>query len=138
MKNRKNAVSKFRFALLTAICAISVTSAAVLSQAVFRADDDQATDAVFSEQNVGETVDLTDAIAEMEKQLAANGLDKEIKVIKTGCFGLCALGPIMVVYPEGAFYSRVKVEDVKEIVEEHLLKGRIVKRLLYHVPQDNP
>ena len=70
-------------------------------------------------------------IAEMEKQLAANGLDKEIKVIKTGCFGLCALGPIMVVYPEGAFYSRVKVEDVKEIVEEHLLKGRIVKRLLY-------
>ena len=70
-------------------------------------------------------------IAEMEKQLAANGLDKEIKVIKTGCFGLCALGPIMVVYPEGAFYSRVKVEDAKEIVEEHLLKGRIVKRLLY-------
>ncbi|MDY3928924.1 MAG: NADH-quinone oxidoreductase subunit NuoF [Clostridia bacterium] len=70
-------------------------------------------------------------IKEMEAQLAANGLDKEIKVIKTGCFGLCALGPIMVVYPEGAFYSRVKVEDVKEIVEEHLLKGRIVKRLLY-------
>ena len=68
MKNRKNAVSKFRFALLTAICAISVTSAAVLSQAVFRADDDHATDSVFSEQNVGETVDLTDAIAEVEKQ----------------------------------------------------------------------
>ena len=78
-------------------------------------------------------------IAEMEKQLAANGLDKEIKVIKTGCFGLCALGPIMVVYPEGAFYSRVKVEDVKEIVEEHLLKGRIVKRLLYQetITEDN-
>ncbi len=70
-------------------------------------------------------------IAEMEAQLKANGLDKEIKVIKTGCFGLCALGPIMVVYPEGAFYSRVTVDDVKEIVEEHLLKGRIVKRLLY-------
>ena len=70
-------------------------------------------------------------IKEMEAQLKANGLEKEIKVVKTGCFGLCALGPIMIVYPEGAFYSRVQVEDVKEIVEEHLLKGRIVKRLLY-------
>lgn len=70
-------------------------------------------------------------IKEMEEQLRKNGLDKEIKVVKTGCFGLCALGPIMIVYPEGAFYSRVQVEDVKEIVEEHLLKGRIVKRLLY-------
>ena len=76
-------------------------------------------------------------IAEMEKQLKEFGLDKEIKVIKTGCFGLCALGPIMVVYPEGAFYSRVKVEDVKEIVEEHLLKGRIVKRLLYQETIEN-
>ena len=56
-------------------------------------------------------------IKEMEAQLVANGLDKEFKVIKTGCFGLCALGPIIVVYPEGAFYSRVKVEDVKEIVD---------------------
>lgn len=70
-------------------------------------------------------------IKEMEAQLAANGLEKEFKVIKTGCFGLCALGPVMIVYPEGCFYSRVKPEDVKEIVEEHLLKGRIVKRLLY-------
>ncbi len=70
-------------------------------------------------------------IKEMEAQLKANGLEKEIKVVKTGCFGLCALGPIMIVYPEGAFYSRVEVSDVKEIVEEHLLKGRIVKRLLY-------
>ena len=78
-------------------------------------------------------------IAEMEKQLAANGLEKEFKVIKTGCFGLCALGPIMIVYPEGAFYSRVQVEDIKEIVEEHLLKGRIVKRLLYQetIEEDN-
>ncbi|MEG1441037.1 MAG: NAD(P)H-dependent oxidoreductase subunit E, partial [Oscillospiraceae bacterium] len=70
-------------------------------------------------------------IKEMESQLKLNGLDREIKVVKTGCFGLCALGPIMIVYPEGAFYSRVAVDDVKEIVEEHLLKGRIVKRLLY-------
>ncbi|MBE7028186.1 MAG: NADH-quinone oxidoreductase subunit NuoF [Ruminococcaceae bacterium] len=70
-------------------------------------------------------------IKEMEFQLKENGLDEEIKVIKTGCFGLCALGPIVIVYPEGAFYSMVKKEDVKEIVEEHILKGRIVKRLLY-------
>ena len=68
---------------------------------------------------------------EMEAQLKEKGLDKEIKVVRTGCFGLCALGPIMIVYPEGAFYSHVTVEDVTEIVDEHLLKGRIVKRLLY-------
>ena len=59
------------------------------------------------------------------------GLEQEVKVIRTGCFGLCALGPIMIIYPEGAFYSRVNVDDVPEIVEEHLLKGRVVKRLLY-------
>lgn len=78
-------------------------------------------------------------MSEMEKQLKAYGLDKEIKVVQTGCFGLCALGPIMIVYPEGAFYSRVKVEDIKEIVEEHLLKGRIVTRLLYEetIKDDN-
>ncbi len=70
-------------------------------------------------------------IEELNAQLKAQGIDKEVMVVKTGCFGLCALGPIMVVYPEGAFYSMVKVEDVQEIVEEHLVKGRIVKRLLY-------
>ncbi len=70
-------------------------------------------------------------IEALEKEIAAKGLTEEIKVIKTGCFGLCALGPIMIVYPEGSFYSEVKVEDVPEIVEEHLLKGRIVTRLLY-------
>ncbi len=68
---------------------------------------------------------------EFESQLKAKGIEEEVKVVQTGCFGLCALGPIVVVYPEGAFYSRVEVDDVKEIVEEHLLKGRIVKRLLY-------
>ncbi len=68
---------------------------------------------------------------EFANQLKANGIEEEVKVVQTGCFGLCALGPIVVVYPEGAFYSRVEVDDVKEIVEEHLLKGRIVKRLLY-------
>ena len=70
-------------------------------------------------------------IAEFEKETAEKGLADEIKVIRTGCFGLCALGPIVVVYPEGAFYSQIKVEDVSEIVDEHLIKGRIVKHLLY-------
>ncbi len=67
---------------------------------------------------------------EMEALLASNGLESEVKIVKTGCFGLCAEGPIVVVYPEGAMYTRVEVSDAKEIVEEHLLKGRIVKRLL--------
>lgn len=70
-------------------------------------------------------------IERFEKDLAEKGLDKEVKVVRTGCFGLCEAGPIVIVYPEGAFYSRVKVEDVDEIVEEHLLKGRIVERLLH-------
>ncbi len=67
---------------------------------------------------------------EFEVQLKKNNLENEVKVVKTGCFGLCAEGPVIVVYPEGAMYTMVKVEDVKEIVEEHLLKGRLVKRLL--------
>ena len=66
-----------------------------------------------------------------EKEIEAAGLKDEIQVIKTGCFGLCALGPIVVIYPEGAFYSQVQPGDVKEIVSEHLLKGRLVTRLLY-------
>ena len=70
-------------------------------------------------------------IEKLEQELKAKGLENEVKVIKTGCFGLCALGPVMIVYPEGCFYSEVKVEDVPEIVEEHLLKGRMIKRLLY-------
>ncbi len=67
----------------------------------------------------------------MEKELAAKGLENEVKIVTTGCFGLCALGPIMIIYPEGTFYSMVNPEDVPEIVEEHLLKGRIVDRLVY-------
>ena len=73
----------------------------------------------------GEIIDALNA------NIAEHGLSEEIQVVRTGCFGLCALGPIMIVYPEGCFYSEVKVEDIPEIVEEHLLKGRIVKRLLY-------
>ncbi len=67
----------------------------------------------------------------MEEEVARQGLAEEVKVVRTGCFGLCALGPVMIVYPEGTFYSRVKVEDVPELVEEHLLKGRVVDRLVY-------
>ena len=70
-------------------------------------------------------------IERFEEQLKEKGLDKEVKVVRTGCFGLCEAGPVVIVYPEGTFYSRVKVEDVDEIVAEHLLKGRRVQRLVY-------
>ena len=70
-------------------------------------------------------------IEALNAQLKEKGLESEVQVVRTGCFGLCSLGPIMIVYPEGCFYSQVKVDDVPEIVEEHLLKGRIVRRLLY-------
>ena len=63
--------------------------------------------------------------------IEAFGLSEEVKVVETGCFGLCALGPVVIVYPDGTFYSRVTADDVKEIVEEHLLKGRKVERLIY-------
>jgi len=66
--------------------------------------------------------------AEIEK----NGLTEEVSVVQTGCHGLCALGPIMIIYPDATFYSMVKVEDIPEIVAEHLLKGRVVTRLLYN------
>ena len=70
-------------------------------------------------------------IEKLKYEIAKNGLEDEVNVVRTGCFGLCALGPIMIVYPEGSFYSMVKEEDIPEIVEEHLLKGRVVTRLLY-------
>ncbi len=65
-----------------------------------------------------------------EEKIRDVGLDKEVKVVRTGCFGLCEMGPIVIVYPEGAFYSHIKPENVDEIVNEHLLKGRIVRHLL--------
>ncbi len=67
-----------------------------------------------------------------EKELEAKGLSEEVKIVQTGCFGLCALGPVVIIHPEGTFYSRVTVEDVEEIVSEHLLKGRVVERLVYN------
>ena len=67
----------------------------------------------------------------LHREIAAQGLEDEIKVVQTGCFGLCALGPIMIIYPVGVFYSKVTADDVPEIVEEHFLKGRPVERLIY-------
>ena len=66
-----------------------------------------------------------------QASIEANGLQDEIKLVRTGCFGLCELGPVVIVYPDGTFYSRVTVDDVDEIVTEHLLKGRRVERLVY-------
>ena len=66
-----------------------------------------------------------------QENIKAFGLENEVKLVQTGCFGLCALGPVVIVYPDGTFYSRVEPADVKEIVEEHLLKGRVVERLVY-------
>ena len=84
-------------------------------------------------------------IKRFEEQIAKNGLDREVKVVRTGCVGLCEAGPVVIVYPEGTFYSRIRPDDVDEIVSEHLLKGRIVQHLVYkekadeeqHVTLDN-
>ena len=75
----------------------------------------------------------------LEEELKKNGLEDEVAIVKTGCHGLCAKGPIMVVYPDAVFYSEVKPEDVAEIVSEHLLKGRPVERLIYdeNAPEEN-
>ncbi len=70
-------------------------------------------------------------IEALNAELAKNNLQDEVKVVMTGCFGLCALGPIMIVYPEGAFYSRVETDMIPEIVSEHIIKGRVVKKYLY-------
>ena len=76
-------------------------------------------------------------IDRMNKELTKASLDKEVKVIETDCFGLCDEGPNIIVYPQGSFYSKVTVGDVSEIVQEHLLNGRIVKRLLYKEAPQN-
>ena len=70
-------------------------------------------------------------IERFDEKLAEAGLDKEVKVVRTGCFGLCEAGPVVIIYPDGTFYSRVKPENVDEIVSEHLLKGRKVEHLVY-------
>ncbi len=70
-------------------------------------------------------------LAEFNKQIKEKGLSNDVLTVMTGCFGLCAAGPVVIVYPEGAFYSKMKVEDVTEIVDEHLINGKIVERLLH-------
>ncbi|MCI2425426.1 NADH-quinone oxidoreductase subunit NuoF [Candidatus Acetothermia bacterium] len=69
------------------------------------------------------------------EEIKNRGLEKEVKVVDTGCFGFCQFGPNMVIYPEGTFYCQVKPEDARELVEEHLVKGRILERLLYKIPE---
>ena len=71
---------------------------------------------------------IADKLAE---ELKLKGIDEEVKIVMTGCFGLCERGPIMIVYPEGSFYSMVNEEDIPEIVSEHLANGKVVTRLLY-------
>ncbi|MDR1578816.1 MAG: NADH-quinone oxidoreductase subunit NuoF [Synergistaceae bacterium] len=73
-------------------------------------------------------------IPALKEKLAARGMSDEVKVVETGCHGLCELGPLVIVYPEGVFYTKVKVSDVDEIVETHLMKGRVIERLLFREP----
>ena len=75
-------------------------------------------------------------INEFDVQLKKYDLINEVKVVRTGCFGLCAVGPIVIIYPEGSFYNMVQHDDIEEIVKEHLLKGRIVSRLLHKEPDN--
>ncbi len=70
----------------------------------------------------------------LKEEIEDNGLEREIRIVETGCFGFCRFGPNMVVYPEGVMYCEVHLEDVPELVSEHFLKGRVVQRLLYHPP----
>ena len=71
----------------------------------------------------------------LEEVIAKEGLQEEVAIIETGCMGPCELGPVMLVYPDGTFYIRLKEEDVEEIVKEHFLKGRPVRRLLWETPE---
>ena len=73
----------------------------------------------------------------IKNELKRHRIDNEIEVIRTGCLGLCDLGPIVIIYPEGTFYSKVDVKDISEIVEEHLVNGRVVKRLAYYESVDD-
>jgi NADH-quinone oxidoreductase subunit F len=70
----------------------------------------------------------------MERELASQGLTNEVQLVRTGCRGFCAMGPVMVVYPEGIFYCQVTADDVPELVQETLIKGRIVDKLTYKTP----
>jgi NADH-quinone oxidoreductase subunit F len=73
-------------------------------------------------------------IEDLKKELASQGLSEEVRVVKTGCFGFCKLGPIMVVHPEAVFYCRVSSGDVPDLVKSHFKEGKILDRLLYEEP----
>ncbi len=70
----------------------------------------------------------------LKEEIANNNLTEEIQVVKTGCFGFCEQGPILKVYPDNVFYVQVKPSDAKEIINEHVIKGRTIERLLYEDP----
>ena len=76
----------------------------------------------------------TEVQAELEEELAKQGLGDQVEVRRTGCFGFCEQGPIMVVYPDETFYTQVKPRDVKKIVAEHLVEGKPVEKVLYKDP----
>ena len=71
-------------------------------------------------------------IDEFKAQVSAHGIEDEVQIVRTGCFGLCELGPIVIVYPEGVFYAQCKTENVKRIVEEHIIGGKVIDDLVYH------
>ncbi|UCH98210.1 MAG: NAD(P)H-dependent oxidoreductase subunit E, partial [Candidatus Aminicenantes bacterium] len=75
---------------------------------------------------------------ELEQEIARQGLENEIKVITTGCQGFCERGPIVIVQPDGIFYQRISTDDIPHLVEEHLLKGRPVKELMYTPTEEEP
>ena len=80
----------------------------------------------------------SDSIVEnLKQELETKGLQDEVQVVMTGCFGFCEKGPIIKVQPDNTFYVEVKPEDIPEIIEEHIIKGRKVERLLYHDPKKN-
>ena len=78
-----------------------------------------------------------DTVGAMAEEVERRGLENEVQVIRTGCRGFCAMGPVMIIYPEGIFYCQVQAEDVPEIVEETLIKGRVVDRLTYKTPDSH-
>ncbi len=78
----------------------------------------------------------TELVDRLQAEIVRRGLAREVEVVPTGCRGFCAMGPIMMIYPEGIFYTQVQPDDVAELVEETLLKGRVVPRLTYHEPKD--
>jgi NADH-quinone oxidoreductase subunit F len=75
-----------------------------------------------------------DILEALKREIHRHGLDGEIRIVQTGCRGFCAMGPIVMIYPDGIFYCQIKPEDVAHLVEETLLKGRIVERLAYKEP----